>query len=444
MPDRLASKQRLNASNRSPNIREALSARTKDPLWFLARQWQTGEFEGENGGHLVAVDVKSRVFPVKSVTLGKEILPLDPHDPLEAIVEAEDSSRDAPAWRSEALEYEFDLTTRKHTLKARDYSGFQLDWYQFDLSVENSAADAEIEHQSLVPSQLSFAGAPEPQWWRMEHSAAFFDSPTDSSPNALSVLLPEFFYTDINNWYLIPFTAKAGNTYEIDEITVTDSFGVMTEIKPVRDKDWQVFTLAMSGKPNKLTPPHVFFSPNIAIDILHNDPIEDVRFLRDEQTNLVWAWEHFFTDADGVRVRNGDKKGAARVPAPADAPPGMPSFKLMSEVPTHWIPYVPRYVQQNDVVSGQIYLRRARTQQDIDPANPQHNSKLVSESIRLNEEEVPRTGLRVRRIGRYARGSDGQPHFWIARHKDAGQGTARPGLKFDFIEKGSGTGGPDV
>ena len=40
--------QQLHGSNISANIGEALEARIKDPLWFLARQWQSGEFEAEN------------------------------------------------------------------------------------------------------------------------------------------------------------------------------------------------------------------------------------------------------------------------------------------------------------------------------------------------------------------------------------------------------------
>ena len=52
--------QQLYASNISVNVGEALEARIKDPLWFLARQWQTGEFEAENGGSLAAAFITSR------------------------------------------------------------------------------------------------------------------------------------------------------------------------------------------------------------------------------------------------------------------------------------------------------------------------------------------------------------------------------------------------
>ena len=56
--------QQLYASNVSVNIGEALSARTKDPLWFLARQWQLGEFAAEDAGSPVAVHVTTSTSPV--------------------------------------------------------------------------------------------------------------------------------------------------------------------------------------------------------------------------------------------------------------------------------------------------------------------------------------------------------------------------------------------
>src|SRR3954469_19719732 len=68
------------------------------------------------------------------------------------------------------------------------------------------------------------------------------------------------------------------------------------------------------------------------------------------------------------------------------------------------------------------------------PANIQFRSQLVAESWRLDEHEVPRTGLRVRRPYRYARGSDGQELFWIGRQKDPSAAIASPTLRFDFLE----------
>ena len=127
----------------------------------------------------------------------------------------------------------------------------------------------------------------------------------------------------------------------------------------------------------------------------------------------------------------------ARRPAPNSegAGDGLPRFRLKSDLPGHWIPYVPRKNAPNSALSGEMHLRRARTNEAATLANPQYRSKVVAESVRLNEEEIPRSGLRVRRIARYARGSDGVQHFWVGRLKESGQRTTLPGLKFDFIEE---------
>jgi len=41
---------RLEAGTRTGSISTGLQARIYDPLWLLARQWQVGEFQGEDNG----------------------------------------------------------------------------------------------------------------------------------------------------------------------------------------------------------------------------------------------------------------------------------------------------------------------------------------------------------------------------------------------------------
>jgi len=432
-------RQVLIGRDRSPNIREALSARTKDPLWFLARQWQTGEFEAENGGALIDIRVQSQSFAIHKMDVNGKTSEIKSADPLEALIEAEDSQGDALAWKEEALEYRFHLHGKAHSLRADDYNGFNLDWYQFDLDKAETVKADNVETNAFIPTQMSFPGAPDPKWWRMEQAEAYFDDVRDEAPNVASILLPEFFYTDINNWYLIPLPVMSGTLTHIESITVTDSFGTSTIVKSVSDPEWQVFQLHAENKTAAKNAKHLLYSPNIALDIVNNDPIEDVRFMRDEQSNLVWAWEHLFISKEGRRVLNGDGLTISQDSLMSED--NLPIFRLMSEIPSNWRPYVPRYIDSEDVTSGQIHLRRARTKQTSDPENPEFNSKLVSESKILNEEEIPKTGLRVRRIGRFARGSDGKAHFWTGRHKDAGKGMGRPELKFDYTANQKKTGG---
>jgi hypothetical protein len=46
---------RFTAVRRSPDIEDGLAARLADPLWMLARQWQLGEFRGDDAGSLVSL-----------------------------------------------------------------------------------------------------------------------------------------------------------------------------------------------------------------------------------------------------------------------------------------------------------------------------------------------------------------------------------------------------
>jgi hypothetical protein len=419
--------QQLYSSNVSVNIGEALEARTKDPLWLLARQWQTGEFEAENGGSLAAAYITFREYPLTKLTRGNATVPINLHAPLDALVEAEADSGDSPAWNSEALSYSFGIETPAHQLRATDYSGKGLDWFHFDLAHTIAPATPPADTTvRVVPAALQFRGMPHPKWWRFEDGDADFERPDDPEPNILATLLPEFVVIDSNNWYLVPLKQTAGTIREIVSIKVVDGFGVVTEIGPSNAGDWRMF--ALSGARNTGA---LLFVPNIAVDVLDNDELEDIMLIRDEDANLVWAVERLYRGPDGEDVRNGDRS----VLKP-DIPPtsdDRPHYRFRAEVPRYWIPYVPRFI---DAAGGDTYLRRARTDETATSQTPQFHTRIVSESWRLREEEIPRSGLRVRRTRRFARGSDGVGVPWIGRSREAGPRLAAPGLRFDFLTEG--------
>lgn len=67
-----------------------LAARVGDPLWLLARQWQVGEFDGEDGGSPVEVSVTARSAHLTAYALGDGGA-ARPYggEPLEVLVERE-------------------------------------------------------------------------------------------------------------------------------------------------------------------------------------------------------------------------------------------------------------------------------------------------------------------------------------------------------------------
>jgi len=64
-----------------------IKASIYDPLWMLTRQWQLGEFEGEDSGSPVYVDLKNEQGEISHVLNDGNISNYDARIPLEVIVE---------------------------------------------------------------------------------------------------------------------------------------------------------------------------------------------------------------------------------------------------------------------------------------------------------------------------------------------------------------------
>lgn len=47
---------RIEATNTDPDLTDGLAARAADPLWYLARQWQVGEFRGEDAATPILIE----------------------------------------------------------------------------------------------------------------------------------------------------------------------------------------------------------------------------------------------------------------------------------------------------------------------------------------------------------------------------------------------------
>lgn len=93
--ERFAAWLRIEPRCRQDNFARGIQARTADPLWMLARQWQTGEFRGEDAGSPIRVEMRYSTQSIDCIKLGDQspqVLPLGV--PLETIVEQELSDVD--------------------------------------------------------------------------------------------------------------------------------------------------------------------------------------------------------------------------------------------------------------------------------------------------------------------------------------------------------------
>ena len=86
---------RLEVHSRQADMRTSLGARVFDPLWLMARQWQVGEFQGEDAGMPVLARVRAQTTPLSRIHLGElppntitQAAAYDPRQmPLEVMVE---------------------------------------------------------------------------------------------------------------------------------------------------------------------------------------------------------------------------------------------------------------------------------------------------------------------------------------------------------------------
>lgn len=74
---------RLEPRPRDNDLRRSLAAEIRDPLWFLSRQWQIGEFEGEDTGSLAYIQYNGSTSTMPRWVKGGVEVTLDPGAPLE-------------------------------------------------------------------------------------------------------------------------------------------------------------------------------------------------------------------------------------------------------------------------------------------------------------------------------------------------------------------------
>ena len=172
--------------------------------------------------------------------------------------------------------------------------------------------------------------------------------------------------------------------------------------------------------------PWMFLAPTIA-DPQESEPIEEVRLLRDEDSNLGWAVERTLEGPDGRPRRHAEPRSE---PAPPRGDAGW-AWQLASAVPRGWIPLAP--VPTGDGTN--MALRRARLPhwapdegacaQLLDPLR-----KLV-----VPEEELPAGGIIVTRTWQRARGPAGEVLLWQGREKRPGSGEPSAELLFDRLKR---------
>lgn len=368
--------------------------------------------------------------------------------------------KEADAWLPDRLEYQFSCTAKSEDgekiIKAEEYYHGHLDWYAFNIQ-ENNSIPGEQKKQtfkgSFIPSNIEFEGALTNRWWKFQDRETDLGDINPSTTDLSKLLLMEFGLTFANDWFLIPYTLPIGSLTNIDGLTIKNNFGETLWIKAMEDSKegnlpWSMFKLQSDRQNNTL-----FLAPS-AIKIHEGAPIEEVNFVRDEMSNMVWGIESVVQTPFGIgdkgnevalRTNRYHKEMILKRDQTAVFNEAKISYLAMTEVPEHWIPFMPAR-KKND--SREIQLQRSAMLRVIegDKENPdkiEPQTNILREGLDsgletayfIHEEEIPRSGITVSQSFQRTRWTNGEVFVWLGTKKKTGRGEGSSNLAFDQIRE---------
>jgi hypothetical protein len=154
--------------------------------------------------------------------------------------------------------------------------------------------------------------------------------------------------------------------------------------------------------------------------------------------NMVWGVERRVQGLSGAAYDRADEasRRAASQRLDGAAVAAELVYRLATDVPAHWLPYVPVPAAGHSPTHPVVELQRRamlRTEFDGSRKRMRPQGQLLAQGDRLEEEEVPREGVVVERAFQYARWFDGRALVWVGRRKAAGRGEGASGLRFDTV-----------
>ncbi len=408
------------------------------------------------------------------------------------------------SWIPRKLDYQFSVSLSapssanggpKTRIAAPDYRNGDLDWYSF---IHDGPAQGHWETKpgiTRTPARIEITGTSS-RWWAFEDGATDFGNLDVAKPDLAKLLLMDFVLIYGDDWFSVPVPVEAGSLSRIKYLTVTNVFGETHQVPPGRRlnadplKRFEMYSLSLSDEDTDVPP--MLFVPPAAGFRQESQPVEEIRFMRDEGANMVWAVEATISNGIGNPVDGGEAQlervqrryegeiAALKVAigqldaaltrplsdaerskllterqvkldridllsrGPTAQPPvkygDIPRYRLATTVPENWFPFIP--VQCGTPEDPCIRLRVAemlRNKDDELPTDIPAMSKLLEHDplLWVDEETIPRAGLRVIHTKQRIRWFDGKTYVWLGRKVLTGRGEGNSGLQFDRLMHGS-------
>ena len=346
-----------------------------------------------------------------------------------------------------------------------------------------------------MPTTARYPGMPADRYWEFEDGRVNFGMLGAAKSDLTRLAVLEYALVFGNDWFTLPLTLPTNALYRISKFDVLDNFGITL---PIPAAGWNMFEMTVQpGAPVQQLNDALYLCP--ALNPLQGPPLEHVMMMRDEMANLVWGIEKRVQGSSGEpidRKFESTRLSTSQTLRPmvnADAEPGLPvgagallSYRLQTPVAANWVPFLPvrkagatpahwSIQLQRGVVTHYYQVTETRL---LDPVNAGYaafitrmrsnsfveitavqgapdnqlqgfmfhprgsllrldpNVDVKSDYLRVEEEEVPRDGIEMKRQFNYARDSKGRALLWIGRSKTTGRGEGASGLKFDVVSRG--------
>ena len=338
------------------------------------------------------------------------------------------------SWIDDRLEYRFGLQagagTAARRLEAPCHPGGAIDWFSFDLkegqglgltAPEPGPGDIVTHTAHVHASRLRFPGMPARRLWQFEDGLVNFGLTDVQSNDLLRLLFLEYATIYGSDWLVAPIDLPRGSLAAVGAVSYRTTFGEEITVLPAADmRGGGAFSLFTTEGPQGAET--CFLIPPNARQALEGPAREEVVFARDETANVVWAIERSHEGVDGLARDLGIETGI--LPQPGRPQPGADdAWTLEILPPGNWIPMVP--MPQGE--SGGFILRKG----SFDGRDCARGRMLAPKPFDLRDEEVPREGVRVRRLPALLRDENGALHRWTARRVGPAWGEARSRLEYD-------------
>ena len=200
--------------------------------------------------------------------------------------------------------------------------------------------DPPASARELIPTRLTFPGAPHPRWWQIEDAAVDLGGFAPDRSHLATMLLADLAVTHAEDWFVFPVPAVTDPDHPTSgvlarlgtQVVVTDSFGIEHVLHAPPDAGpgaWSLFTVTGLAATDLVIWP-VAVAP-------HSGPVlDDVVLGVDEDANLAWAVELRAEGRDLLADERSDQAVAETTRT------GTRDFRYqpMTTLPPHWHPYL--------------------------------------------------------------------------------------------------------